>query len=939
MKKRLACILTAGVMLINCVSAGIMVSADTYGVLKNNASERIDVVENKHDNNSFLEYLSLHSTAEYSEQAIVKKMDNATLGTNNVNFSVSVDCDGFYGVGLSYKTIDNAYSNVKIGVKIDGVYPYDEATEFELPRMWCNDGAANRVDAAGNEFAPQQIEYKDFYYNEPICDVTESNEKYVIYLSKGVHNVEIVSVDGKIEIEYFAFSTSKKEEKYSKPTDSSLYYEGEKVVIEGEKATLKSSYFLIGRADTSTLDVSPNSAEYSKINNIGGGNWKTIGDTIIWETPEVEEGYYQIGFSFRQNFSIGSKVYRKLTIDGKVPFEEANAIGFNYNDNWQKMIFSDAEEEPYLVYLSKGKHEIALTATAGDVAVVRDILIKASEELGSLYIDMTMITGETVDIYRDYELFSQIGDMQERLEKIRTLLDKAGELLLKVSGESSGSNYSIINNMSQVVTQMLENKYEAHRYKDYYYTNYCSVSSVIQSLTEMPLSLDKIVLVAPEEQKPFEKVGFFEKVLFSTRRFVVTFIKDYNMVSKSDENSLTVWINWGRDQAQVLSSLLDNSFTPKTGISVDLKLSNASLVQATLLGDGPDCVLMSSRSDPVNLAMRGVLYDLSQFEDCDEILNRFQEGADIPYRYKDGLYALPDTQNFFVMFYRKDILDELGIEVPKTWEDFSLAAKILMRNNMNVSLPNNVATDLSQINSGVGSNNIFPSLLLQKNVPIYAEDGKSTNLLSADVMETMEMWTNFYRKQKFPITMDFYTRFRIGTTPLGINTYTFYTTLKAAASEIDGLWGVTTIPGTVLEDGTISKVTSGGGTGCAILKNCDNYDAAWELLKWWTDEQTQLSYSNEIEAILGPTGRIAVANVNAFKNLAWEREATQEFLDAWEEVVEIPEYPGSYYVARSIYQCFWNVVNTNKNPKDMLMKYGKEADKEMARKWKQYVNR
>lgn len=49
-----------------------------------------------------------------------------------------------------------------------------------------------------------------------------------------------------------------------------------------------------------------------------------------------------------------------------------------------------------------------------------------------------------------------------------------------------------------------------------------------------------------------------------------------------------------------------------------------------------------------------------------------------------------------------------------------------------------------------------------------------------------------------------------------------------------------------------------------------------------------------------------------------------ELLSAWSQVEEIPEYPGSYYVSRSIYQSFWNVVNANKNTKDMLMKYGRE---------------
>ena len=290
------------------------------------------------------------------------------------------------------------------------------------------------------------------------------------------------------------------------------------------------------------------------------------------------------------------------------------------------------------------------------------------------------------------------------------------------------------------------------------------------------------------------------------------------------------------------------------------------------------------------------------------------------------------------MYYRKDILDEYNIEIPKTWEDYEGAARLLMRNNMSVSLPATIAVDATTA-GGVGTNNIYPSLLAQHDVSLYAENGKSTNLLSADAMMIFEQWTNYYNKLKVPVNINFYNRFRVGTTPIGIGSYAVYTQLKAAAPEIKGLWGIAPIPGTVQADGSISHASAGGGTGCSILKNSKNPEYAWEFIKWWTSADTQLNYSNNIESILGPTGRVSVSNIEAFKSLDWEDEDLEELLTAWKQVKEVPEYPGSYYVARSIYQAFWNVVNENKNPKDMIIEFGKEADDEIARKWKQYTNR
>ena len=495
--------------------------------------------------------------------------------------------------------------------------------------------------------------------------------------------------------------------------------------------------------------------------------------------------------------------------------------------------------------------------------------------------------------------------------------------------------------MSRTVTQMLENRYTAHRYMSGYYDRYTALASVLYEMQDMPLAIDKISLTSTSAKRPFEKVGFFTKSFYSVRRFFESFILDYNNISGNSEESetVTVWVNWGRDQAQVLNSLAQSSFTPDSNISVNVQLVNASIVQAVLSGKGPDCILQHSRSEPVNLAMRGVLYDLSQFDDIDTVLGRFHDGAEVPYCYKNGIYALPDTQSFFVMFYRKDVLAQLGLSVPETWDDFKEVANLLSRRNLTVWLPNNPATGFTEVNAGIGSINIFPSLLLQKGISLYSPDGKSTNLNNTDSMLIFKNWTDYYTEMQLPESLNFYNRFRTGTCPIGISVYTMYTTLQAAAPEIDGLWGVAPIPGTILADGTISHASSGSGTACAIMKNCSNPDSAWEFLKWWTDTNTQLDFSNEIESILGYTGRVAVANIDSFKRLEWDKETLDVMLKCWDEVEEIPEYPGSYYVSRSVYQAFWNVVGSNENPKDMLLKYAKQADDEIARKWRQYENR
>lgn len=927
-KRILAFVLLTTVMLSSCI---LHISAT-----ENTEEKMQSVTIDTNNDKTYEDYLIRHKNIVTVTETIKKEV-NEIVKENPVQVQIEIQQEGMYSFGMSYKAMDNNLSDLKIGLQIDGKYPYESAKALPFPRMWMDEETIMK-DSKGNEFAPSQVPYDEYYFNYTSNSLTEGNPKYLFYLSQGVHNISVLYVESQIDVEYIQFGSSDTASEYSAPSNKKLY-KGEPIVLEGERATVKSSYFLSGKSDTSSINVTPHNAHNSVINFVGGGNWKNIGETIVWTTPELEEGYYNIGFSYRQNSVIGGKTYRTMTVDGKLPFKEAEAIGFAYGDDWQNSIFSDEEEKPYLVYLSAGVHQIALTVTAGELSSVKENLQKAISMLGELYVEINMITGETVDIYRDYELFVQIPDMEERLVEIKRLLTTTAENILNITESDSGSNYAVIQNMIQVIEQMLNNKFESHRYKNYYYTNYCSVSAVLQDLRNMPLDLDKILLFSPETEEPFEKEGFFKKLVFSAERFIASFINEYSISNTEDSKKITIWVNWGRDQAQVLSSLIQRSFTPKTDIDVDLQLVNATVIQAILSGNGPDCILQYARSEPVNLAMRGVLYDLSKFEDLQSVLSRFAKGAELPYRYKDGLYALPDTQTFFMMFYRKDIFEELGFPIPETWDEFREVSKLLARNNMNAWLPNNTAMDVAQINAGIGSINIFPSMLLQNGLSVYTEDGKSTNLKSAEVMAVFNDWTDYYRKMKFPVSLDFYNRFRTGTTPLGIASYTMYTTLKVAAPEISGLWGMTAIPGTIKEDGSISHISSGGGTGCAILKQSDNPEDAWEFLKWWTSAEIQLSYSNDVESALGPSGRIALSNIDAIKSLSWDEGILEELVGAWGEVEEIPEYPGSYYVARSVYQAFWNVVNANENPKDMLLKFGQEANDEIARKWKQYQNR
>lgn len=887
---------------------------------------------------SYEEYLAAFSSLFTSQTSVeVKAEADFTVDKTPVTVEVEVPADGLYTIGLGYKAFGQKTDRIQIALEIDGTVPYAQLKKLEYPRIWTNSGKID-TDAQGNQIPMEQIPYDGFRKNVAMNTSTWGSAPYLVALTAGTHTVTITPLSENFAINAFFFGGESLSD-YQAPADNAQYYDGDPIIVEGETAWLTDSYWITTKADLTSADVEPHDPEKSLLNYVGG-NWKSSGETVVWKVDVDKAGYYQIGFSYRQSTVIGASSYRKLLIDGEVPFSEAASVAFPYGNSWQRKVFADENNVPYLVYLDEGSHEISMSVTMGSMTGVVKLLLDVVSILGDLYMDINMITGESVDTYRDYELFTQIPDMEERLVDASAKMEEALVLLEQVSGSKSGSHFGVIKNMLLICQQMLDNKFTAHRYKSNFYSNYCSVSATLSEMRDMPLDIDRIILSEPGDKLP-GKASFFEDLAFSIHRLAASFYLDYNNLSGSTESdkAIDIWINWGQDQAQVLSNL-NKKFTQKTGIQVNLKIVNATIVQAVLSGKGPNAFLQHNRSEPVNLAMRGVLRDLTTFEDYEQVLERFMDGADVPYRYKGGLYALPDTQSFYMMFYRKDIFEQFNLEIPQTWDEFSQVAKILSRNNLDASLPYTQITAAGVTNAGVGSLSLFPSLVLQRGLSLYTEDGKSTTLTTPEIVQVFNDWTDFYTKLKIPVTVDFLNRFRTGTCPIGIAAYSLYNTLKATAPEIEGKWDFAPIPGTVQDDGSIDHISTGGGTSCAILKSTPEKEQyAWEYLKWWTDVETQTTYSMNVEAILGPTGRVTLSNVAAMLDLSWEDDAVDALSKAWEQVQEVPEVPGSYYIARGIDHCYWNVVNDGKIPKDMLNKWGLEVDNEIARKWKQYENR
>ena len=858
-------------------------------------------------------------------------------GEGRVTWKINIPINSAYNLKFEYKALGEFSDPAEIAVLIDDKLPFEEADSVFLPLYWQNKGEI-RTDMDGNQFAPEVQKIEGWYTNIISDPSGFSNEPFVFAFEAGEHTISINSLSQPFILKAITLVPIVTPPGYSEylKRNVSKDYCGSSIIIEGEDASVRSKKSMVPLSDNSSANIEPHDAYKSRINYIGGKNWNRPGDTITWYINVPETGYYSLGFNYRQNTTINETFYRTLKIDGEIPFEQAKRIKFRYSGSWKNTNFTDEKENPYKIYLEKGKHSLSLSVTMGELSKICGELNSLVYKLAEFYRSIVMITGENPDANRDYSLFTQIPNYDGKINDYIKSLDSILNELYQITRSKSGSAATNLRNMKDVLERMLKNKYYAHQYKSTYYSNYAALSAWVYERSSMPVDIDAIFLFEPENTDTNRNVKVFNSIAFSLQRFFASFVSQYQTQNTSVSNeSITLWVNSGRDQVKVLKNLTSNDFVVKSGIHVNIRVTNATLLQGILSGTGPDCSIQVSRSEPVNLAMRDGLYDLSQFKDYNEVMKRFMTGAEIPYNYNGKSYGLPNTQIFYMLFYRNDIFDQMGLSVPNTWDEFLNTSNLLLRQNMQVGLPYTQITDMSQVNAGVGALNILPTLLMQRGLSIYNDTLTASTLASSDTTEAFVQWTDYYNKFGFPKTYDFYNRFRVGLMPMAVVSYSMYAMLTAAAPEINQLWTMAPIPGTVREDGTIDRSVSGGGTAAVILKNSKRPDLAWEFIKWWTDADTQYSYANEIENILGASARHDTANVEALKRLSWDRESLKALLEQWNNVKEIPEIPGGYYLSRVIDQAFWNTTN-GADPYEMTAKWGIIADNEIKRKSEQY---
>lgn len=896
----------------------------------------------------------LSGAAELSYDLSDRSGSAISMGNDvcEAKWTITVAESGLYELQIEYLNLFGNDAKIQRKLTIDGLTPFKQANNLSLYRYFAEAGEIT-VNSIGDEVWPKQNEQL-VWQTARVCDGQGVNtDPLRFYLSAGKHEIALSYVDQPVAIGSMAFVSPKTYKTYAEVAAEyeklgySAAPEGTLFKLQGEDSLWRSES-VIRRESDSDPKTEPRSGANRVLNVVGGYRWRLGNASVTWELDVPADGLYTIHLKVLQNNDAGMPSFRQIAIDGEIPFEEMKLYSFPYKDSWYGETLHGSDGAPYLYYLTEGKHTLTMTVKLGAIGEIMRRTETDVQYLGAVQREIVKITGTEPDFNYEYDLYRTMPELSGQLTYLSGRLKECADLLSEISSEKTymENNYRQIIDTLDSFAEDVDRIPKALSDLDNAQSN---LGTYISSMEKCPLAVDYLAVTSPETTFDVVASNVFEKMAVTGENFVSSFTKDYDSVglitdaSGTEQTVLDVWMARGTEWGEILKQMADEEFTPETGIVINLhvlptgQLSTGSvntIMLSVASHTAPDVAISVEYNLPSEFAFRDAVVDLSQFEDFEEVASQFYDSSLVPYTYQGGIYALPETMDFTCMIYRQDVLTELGLTLPETWEElYQKVLPTLYENNMSFSLP----VDTSVSSNSPGALRGFTMLLLQLGGDYYHDGGASSALDTPEAYKAFKMWTDMYANYEIDAESNFFTRLRTGTMPIGIGNFTTYMQLLTSAPELYGCWSIAPVPGTKQADGSISHaVGTTANTANIILSQSDKKDAAWQFLKWWMSEDTQIRYGRELEAIFGTGARWNTANVGAFYSLPWDARHAKIIKAQMESAQEQLIVPGGYFTGRHIINAWNRVCINNENVRDALEKAVKDINKELYNKRREF---
>ncbi len=859
---------------------------------------------------------------------------------DTVTLRVTAPEDALYALAFDWYSYDprvpEAEQSVlpdKLSLMVDGAFPFYECRSVKLEAAWIREEAPS-YDRYGDEMAAlpaKEAAWGRKYLTDPACRRTEP---LLLALSAGDHELTLTGKEGTFLLGAVTLGAPPEIPAWTATPRA----EGSRLItLQGEAYTSANSSSIHGIMEHD-IAVEPYEVDPARLNVIDSDAFREAGQSVTWAVEVPESGWYRLALNYRQSDKTDFPVFVDVLVNGAFPSDAFCAYPLQYGSGWQVHTFAGPDGDPLTLYLAQGRNTLTLRITIAPIREVMEALDKIMYGVNDLALEITKVAGTNADKYRDLKLSRFIPDLTEQLnahaERLRALERQS------LPWSASDRNVAVMAPML-IAARQLESLAENPDEIPYRIGELTSSSNsanqylanTIDSLLRNNLAIDRIWLYQEGAVLP-SSPGFGAGLGKGAERFVSSFTSQRYSTANTDRTHLQVWVNRSNQYVQIMQKLIDEEFTPATGIRVDISVmpDQYKLVLARSSGSAPDVATGINYTVPYELAIRGALADLTQFPGFRETASVYEPGFFLTGTIGEGVYSMPETLNFWVLFYRTDVMEKLGLPVPETMDEvIDLLPELQMR-----------GLNFYYATAGMLSMRNFHGttpLLVQNGGALYfATAAEGTALGTEGSVAGFRALTDLFTIYNMPVNVDnFYQHFRNGDIPMGIADFYTYNLIRNAAPELDGSWAIALIPGTRQADGSIDRTTCGCAESTVIFRSTpEREEQAWAFIRWWSSTPVQAEFGRMVQSIYGDEYIWPTANLEAFGLLPWDTEDKRIILEAARNVVDVARVPGTYMLEREMSNAFNDIVVGGENEQTRIDRAVKTINREIRRKLEEF---
>lgn len=858
----------------------------------------------------------------------------AVKAGDTVTLTIDVPVSGRYVMSFDYLSYDESILPVEMGMKIDGGYPFYEARSIKFETTWVSDGVD--VDRYGNEIVSLPDKLIRWEHKEVMDASYRYSDPLPVEFTEGVHELELNIQEGTLLLGNISLEAPGDVAEYAGSTKA----EGNALItIEAEDFYQRndSSIHAIGEYGSS---LSPLSATTTVLNIIDEDSFNEAGQMVSYQFHVDNAGYYYIGMNYRQSEKNDFPVFVDWKIDGEIPNSAFKSYQVEAANKFRTVTLTDDNDDKLSVYLEPGDHTISLTISADNLRYALEAVDEIMSGISDLSLEVTKVAGTNKDKYRDLKLTRYIPDVQDRLlgwvDELYSLAEQAQPYVnAKSPDKVAAFSYLLIaaNQLKSLAEKPNELVYRVDELSTSVNSINTQIANFVDLINDNDLSIDRIYIYQDGARLP-KGQNIFQSIGTSLKRFGYSFMGQSYSASNTDESHIQVWVNRPRTYVEIMQKMIDEKFTPETGIEVDLSIMTDAqkLILSNASGDTPDIATGINYSIPFDLAIRGSLVDLSKFDNYKEVFGRYSEGLLVPSVVGDGLYSLPETMNFYVMFYRTDILSKLGLSVPNTMDELIAMLPDLQMRGLNVYYPTAAMLVMRNFHGTT-------PIIYQMDGALYGNTALDILVDSEATVEGFTELTELFTLYDLPVDVpNFYQHFRNGDLPIGIADFNSYNLILNAAPEIANSWSIALVPGIEDEEtGEVKRYMSGGAESTVMFSSDDDREQkAWQFMEWWSRADIQAEFGQRLQILYGDEYIWPTANLEAFERLPYPTSDKDIILTQAQYILETPRLLGSYMMERELSNAFNDVVVNGDTVRSRIDEVAKTVLRETERKLEEF---